>query len=309
MIIYIIIILIIIIVLYYYTNIINEENTNIINEENTNIINEENTNIINEENTNIINEENTNIFNEENSINNYICLFAYYEKNDETKKNLEFFLDNAILNNIDYYIIINGNCTVNIPKYNNIKIIKRENKGFDFGAWSYAVKKFIIKNYDYYIFINSSIRGPYLDDTTKWLDKFLELFVDDVKLVGTSINIFSNNINNYSPPYTHVQSMFFILNNEAFNFLLDKKFFDDEEQLNNMSNLMDIVLFKEITMSQLILQNNWNINCILSKYKNYDYRILKTNINPSGEDPYFIGTYFYDTIKPEDVIFFKMNRY
>lgn len=47
----------------------------------------------------------------------------------------------------------------------------------------------------------------------------------------------------YDPPYTHIQSMFFILNNEGFNFLFNKKFFDDEEKLNKL-NISEVILSK-----------------------------------------------------------------
>lgn len=248
----------------------------------------------------------------ENTQNKYVCMYAYYEKNDQYKENLKIFLDTAILDNVDYYIIINGICTLNIQNKENIKVIYRNNGGYDFGAWSHCIKKYINKDYDYYIFINSSVRGPYLTNPKEiWLDKFLKLFSNkDIKLVGTSINILSREryYFNYEPPYTHVQSMFFVLNNEGFNFLLNKKFFDDEEKLNKL-NISEVILSKEITMSQLILKNNWNINCILSKYNGYDYRSVKQNFNPTSEDPYFKNAYFGNTIKPEEVIFFKINRF
>lgn len=57
-------------------------------------------------------------------------------------------------------------------------------------------------------------------------------------------------------------------------------------------------------MSQIILKNNWNINCILSKYTGYDYRLIKNNFNTTSEDPYYRDGYFGNTIKPEEVIFF-----
>jgi hypothetical protein len=245
----------------------------------------------------------------------YICLYAYYEKDDLYKNNLIFFLKNGILDNIDYYIIINGYCSVNIPELQNVTIIKKKNEGFDFGAWSYFINNYLFKKYEYYIFLNTSVRGPY-GNNKSWLDEFLKLFnKDEIKLVGTSINIFSNKVNcfnqnnlknifKYDGPYTHVQSMFFILNNDGFEFLKNNKFFDEEELLL----LEDVIINKEIKMSQLILKNNWNINCILSKYKNYDYRKVTYNFNFSGEDPYFENTYFGGTIKKEEVIFYKNNR-
>ena len=54
--------------------------------------------------------------------NNYVCIFAYYEKNDTYKENLNYFINNGIYDNIDYFIIINGNCTIDIPKKQNINV-------------------------------------------------------------------------------------------------------------------------------------------------------------------------------------------
>lgn len=261
--------------------------------------------------------------------NKYVCLYAYYEKNEEYKEHLKYFLKNAINKNIDYYIIINGDCSIEIPinTNTNINIIKRINKGFDFGAWSYCIKTQLQKKYDYYIFLNSSVIGPIpeyyskeINKCPEWLNRFLELFNDtpDIKLVGTSINILMNTWKEYpflyEPPYTHVQSMFFILNNEGFNFLLNNGFFNDEEILNNITDMKYMVTNKEIKMSQLILKNNWNINAILPKYRGKDYRLIKKNFNPSSESPYNGSldfpnkkNYFGENIKPEEVIFYKTN--
>jgi len=248
--------------------------------------------------------------------NKICCLFAYYEKDDKYKENLIYFLDNGIYEEIDYYIIINGNCSLEIPNKPNITVFYRENKGFDFGSWSHGLKK-ISKSYDYYTFINSSIKGPYLKDVNiKWYKPFLELFIDNVKLVGTSINICANhnddlqNIYNHEAPYPHVQSMFFMIDKEYFDYLQKINFFD-EEKLNNITDLDTIIFYYEFGLSQNALTNNWNINSILDHYKNVDYINIKEDINPTSNygDPYFIGSYFGKTIDPYDVIFFKNNRF
>ena len=145
--------------------------------------------------------------------NKYVCIYAYYEKNEKYKQNLTYFLNNGgLLEDVDYYFVINGDSSVIFPEKNNIKIIKRENIGFDFGAWSHVLNNHIDKLYDYYIFINSSVIGPYLNENnTNWLDKFMELFnKPDVKMVGSTINIFESivlfdsnlsDIYNHGPPY------------------------------------------------------------------------------------------------------------
>ena len=64
---------------------------------------------------------------------NKICvIYNYYEKNNIYKKNFIYFLENRILNELDYYIIINGESTVNIPIKTNIHIYYRENKKYDY---------------------------------------------------------------------------------------------------------------------------------------------------------------------------------
>lgn len=261
-----------------------------------------------------------NIFNYDfftnNSENKYACLYAYYEKNEQYKDNLKYFLENAIIDDIDYYIIINGECSIKIPEKQNIQIIYRENVGFDFGAWNYCINNNLKKKYDYYVFLNTSVKGPYLNDpNTNWLQEYLKLFNNkDVKLVGSSINIYYNNesffgptkllnIFKYNGPYSHIQSMFFILDSEGFDYLNDLGFFKED-----FDDFKDLIAYKEIGMSQLILKKNWNINCILSKYRDHDYRKVKNNFNPTGCDPYWNGAYFGKSIDPYEVIFYKNNR-
>ena len=253
--------------------------------------------------------------------NKYVCIYAYYEKNEKYKQNLTYFLNNGgLLEHVDYYFVINGDSSVIFPEKNNIKIIKRENIGFDFGAWSHVLNNHIDKLYDYYIFINSSVIGPYLNENNKnWLDKFMELFnKPDVKMVGSTINIFESihlfdsnlsDIYNHGPPYTHIQTMFFILDNDAIKYLETKHVFD-ENKFNSITDIRKLITENEIALSQLILKNNWNINCIVPKYRDLDYRTLNHNINTSGSsDVVYPNSFFGRSLLPEEVVFYKSYRF
>ena len=93
--------------------------------------------------------------------NKKLCvIYNYYEKDEHYKNNLQFFLDNGILEEVDYYFVINGNYSIEFPKKSNIKIYNRENKGYDFGAYSYIIDK--LKVYDYNFYMNTSVKGPSL---------------------------------------------------------------------------------------------------------------------------------------------------
>lgn len=248
-----------------------------------------------------------------NTGNTNVCLYAYYEKNELYKNNLLYFLENGLLDNIDYYFIINGKHTIEFPIQTNIKIIERENVGFDFGAYSYAITNIIKNKYDYYIFLNATVKGPYLNNNKNWLDTFLELFTEKVKLVGTSICFTKDErvktAFNIESIY-YVQSMFFIINKELFEYLIINNFFNDEKILNKETILQNIVINKEIRLSHLTYKSGGNINCYLSKYRDLDFTKIKNDINPTSfnGDSYFPNRYWCSTIMPNDVIFYKNKR-
>lgn len=252
---------------------------------------------------------------------NDVLFYSYYEKNDLYRENFKYFLKNVVeKEDMDFYIIVNGDCSVSLPKKKNVKIIRRKNIGFDFGAYSHCITHHLHRQYDYYIFMNSSVRGP-IPPNTDWRNKFKSLFKKDVRLVGVSINMLeredlirNGNVWAYDATQgksmlTHVQSMFFILDRKGFLYLRDeKKFFSDEKELNQSTDIWEIIIKKEIGLSQAILDNKWNINCILSKYKDKDYRKLDRNINTSCYDPYSKGCYFGKDISPKEAIFHKISR-
>lgn len=239
------------------------------------------------------------------------CIYAYYEKDNVYKENLRYFLEKGLgVSNMDYYLIINDKCTVSLPP--NVTVLHRENKGYDFGAWSHAIARFPIEKYDYVFFINTSVRGPYVKD---WPTPFLRLFKDDTKLVGTSINIAhpvvasGTALEGTALVYPHVQSMFFCLDREALAFLRQQGFFDAASLEGK--GFREIITEKEIGMSLMILNHGWNIGSVLKKYQGLDYRKITKDINPTSinGDPYFDGAYFGGTINPNEAVFFKIARF
>lgn len=248
------------------------------------------------------------------------CIYAYYEKNDMYKENLQYFLDNGIYDEIDYYIIINGDSTIDIQNKENVFIYKRPNVGYDFGAHSYGLKQ-LKQKYDYYTFINSSVKGPYLKyKCVKWYEEFLPLFKNNIKLVGTSINIFKEQEedtiyqiaenefgkNNYFP---HIQSMFYMMPFEYLDYLNSIDFYN-EEKINNITDFCELIAKYELGLSHHALKNNWGINSILQPYKDQDYTQVD-NLHPNiiTGDIYYHGAYYSKTIDPYDIVFFKVNRF
>jgi hypothetical protein len=202
---------------------------------------------------------------------------------------------------IDEYIHVDAI----IPKY--VTFIKRENIGFDFGAWSVgALTNDQYKKYDYLVFLNASVIGPYLPDgcTNKWPNILTSKLNDNVKLVGCTINTM-NNIESRS----HIQSYCFCMDRTTFKFLVDKEIFS---LTNFKQNKVDVVYGNEIPMSRLIIDNGWNISCLCQPFHDIDYT-FKT-YHPSSlhsrqlyADP--PHPCHYNVLwKSSDVMFIKRNR-
>lgn len=247
-----------------------------------------------------------------------LVIYAYFEKDIVYQNNLQVFLKNGICNECDYIFVINGECSIQIPDMPNIKIMRRENIHYDFGAYDFALNNIDIKKYKYFIFLNTSVRGPFVPiyANVKWYKAFTNLIKGNVKLVGTTINILNSNtghseifnkMTGITLPHTHVQSQFFAMDLECLMYLMNNT---DLFSNYDYKNMVEFIARKEIMMSQLVLKHGWNISAILPEYQNIDYISLNTDINFSGNnhDPCFPNSCFGRTLHPYDCIFIKTNR-
>ena len=243
-----------------------------------------------------------------------LVLYVFHIYNDR----VAYFIKNAIFKdeNVDFLLICNStSIKFDFPNY--VKIIFRENKGCDFGGWSDGLlTNDLYKDYDNFIFVNSSVKGPYLDSNYKgkWTDKYINGLKNNVKLFGTTINTMNGlencslfwNIgrgNQYilhndkiSPTqnlfnvntkykidlktierkskilkvkynklgYAHVQTYIFCINKETLEYLIEKNIFSNTQYTKTLA---ETIIWKEILMSRLIIEKNWNIG---SLFKNYD---------------------------------------
>ncbi len=183
----------------------------------------------------------------------------------EINYRVEYFIKNAIFkdDNTDFLIICNNpNIKIECPDY--VTVIHRDNDGFDFGAWSVGLfdndRRY---KYDYYIFANSTIIGPFIHhhDKQKWTEKFTDGLVGNVKLFGSFINTCR------APErLSHVQSFIFSMSRETLAFLID----------HNIFSITSFPVHKPIwefewKMSNVIIRNGWNIGCLMRHYKDVDF--------------------------------------
>lgn len=225
---------------------------------------------------------------------------------------VKYFLKKCIFesSNIDFLIICNDKTLQfeeNLPNFNNILIFKRDNLGYDFGGWSDALlTNNLYKNYTHFIFCNSSIIGPFLkqDFNGKWTDIFINgLYKNNCKLFGSTINTI-----NCPELFSHVQTYIFSLDLEALEYLIEEQIFIIGKYTKTLS---DTIISKEILMSRKILDNDWNIGCLLPIYENVDFTMKTRNSNSQNMYLYNDLMYPYYNEKmwtAEQLVFIKGNR-
>lgn len=199
-----------------------------------------------------------------------VCIYSYFETSKISMYNFIYFLKNGILNNIHYYILINGTTNIKIPFKINVTVIYTKNKTNDFSAYCHCVSN-IKKSYDYYIFLSSSVIYPLINmnkEDKNWTNNFIPLFDNNVKLIGSElINLNKNNYDKYNLDkiygkklFSYFKSSFFVIDFEYFKFLNTIHFFNEDELIDKEDDY--IIVYKNIALMEYLLKNNWNFNNI-----------------------------------------------
>ena len=220
-------------------------------------------------------------------------------------KTLVLYVFHLFNERVDFIMICNNKTTeYTVPSY--VKKVARENIGYDFGGWSEGLlKDDLYKNYDHFIFVNSSVIGPFLPSyfKGKWTDVYIEPLRGKMKLFGTTINTMGKPLDK-----SHVQSYIFSMNIETLEFLIHHGIFSIK---NFTVDLYDTVLHREIMMSRIIRNNGWNIGSLLPYYEGVDFT-FKTKKPDDYKKP-FLDDIMYDRYRnvlwnDYDLVFVKGNR-
>jgi len=232
-----------------------------------------------------------------------LVLYVFHLFNDRVK----YFINHALFQdpNVDFVIIANDKkITFNVPNY--VKKVSRDNIGLDFGGWSETVlKDDLYKQYDKFIFVNSSVMGPYVptDFKGRWTDLFLDGLQGNIKLFGSTINTCLD-----PEVKSHVQSYIFALDKTTLQFLIDC---DIISITNYAKTMQEAIWNKEVLMSRKIIENGWNIGSRFSYYNGVDFTFKKNKAEQCSVK-------FLDCVcftrnigvlwSKEEVVFIKGNR-
>lgn len=245
-------------------------------------------------------------------------LYHYYEANSVYRNNLAFFLKFGCSEHLDIFISNSSkNKSLEIPKRPNIFCKSVPNSNRDFGGHGRWLRDIEVSNYDYFFFINSSVRGPFVPSCFPgfWWDPFVDLLAQGTSLVGSTINFldkssghgyaFTKRFSDYDQA-SHVQSMIFAVGRNCLGFLQDHVF---SKALLEMPR-DDVVLNYEILMSQLILRDGGSIGCLLPGLgqlfeEQVEQRLTSGNLTG---DLFMPDAYMGRSLHPYETIFFKTTR-
>lgn len=236
-----------------------------------------------------------------------VIIYTYFSS-QSSDYNLDFFVKKELSykDNIDYIIVINNyvyNESIKFPNLDNLKILKRENIGYDTGGHNCALEYIEAQSkiYDYYFFMNSGVIGPIIPHyftETHWTNIFIKKINERVKLVGTTIVCLPHNdVGGYGPK---VEGFFFMVDNIGLELL--KK---EQNIFCNHNDKYSAIVNGEYGLSNCILKNGYSLDCMLPRYQNIDWTNninynLNNNIHPSRKN-----SFYGFSINPYDVIFHK----
>lgn len=215
-----------------------------------------------------------------------LVIYHYYEKDSSYRDNFLHFLTFGYSGECDYIVVIAGQHTLDLPSAENILYVFTENLGNDFGGYCHVINSVIdVNKYEFFFFINSSVRGPFLTARDKkfWIEYFIEQLEPDVGIVGSTINILplsSPCAISYSEKYgeikncSHVQSTSYLLPKKTLLHLIDKRFFSS----SGMPDKEDAIRDYEVKLSQLIKEWGWNLKSLLPEYNEIDYQIGRAHV-------------------------------
>ena len=231
----------------------------------------------------------------------YLITYVYYET-ENSVFNLNFFIKNGVFenDNVQYNFIINSNSiSVNLPNYRNVNLIKSNNKGYDFGAYSESIDSVNTEDFDYFIFLNDTVRGPFVPRYLKriWYEDFVSLISDNIKLVGSTINR-----ERIADIDKHVQSMAFGTDRVGIDLLIKNNILNKNfvEKVYNDGGKDELIVKFEVNMSGIIIKNGYQISSFM--------QIENNSIEIPHGDIHYSNLYFGSTINPIECMFIKTNR-
>jgi hypothetical protein len=255
-----------------------------------------------------------------------LVVYVFADTHRYALGNLKYFIQKAVRKDdgVHYYFILQQTRNVSMNSTRlpylplNAWYIQHENKCFDIGTIGWFLRTHFtpnsrrnIKSYKYFIFLNSSIRGPFFPlyyvtllttyETRRykklyWYSIFTQKLNQKVKLVGCTISCQST---------PHVQSYFMVTDFLGLSLLMRPE--NGSDVFSCYESLSDVTLYSELAASTRILENGFWIDSLQTKYQGMDFSRKENKNCNRGQNPYFDRGVDGLTLDPYETVFVKYN--
>ena len=190
-----------------------------------------------------------------------VCIFAHYDKNDYVDEYVYYYLK-ELLKIVDDLVFV----TVSKIKKDdvdrlrnlNIKIIQRENIGYDFYSYKVGIDYLELDKHDELILCNDSVYGPFVS-----LENIFHTMLNqECDFWGITAS--------ESISY-HLQSYFLVFKSSLLHSQSFKDFWNDVEILDDKT---EIIKKYEVGLSQFLLKNNFHHSVYINNVK---YTVTKSD--------------------------------
>ncbi len=271
-----------------------------------------------------------------------LLVYVYANIQEHAYGNLKFFIDNAVRekDGVDYVFILQqvDNQEIKesemplLPK-SNAFYIQHENQCFDLGTIGWFLTKYTIGNpwakqtsitdsintnhqrifnltqYKYFIFMNSSVRGPFfppyfskfLLDYEKDFNKLIYWYHVFTKRINHKVKLVGSTINCQSDP-KHVQTYFLTTDFIGLSVLLQ-----NADVFSCFGSKLDTVMGGEVRISERILAANYQIDCLLTALQCPDFSPQGTCSCPLLGNAYEFKNLDGTVLDPYEAVFAKFT--
>ena len=241
-------------------------------------------------------------------------MYAYCEACSDHVRNFQYFVTHGMqCPNTHYVVIVNGTASHPMPDAGPfVTVVRRENKGFDFGAWAAGLASLQVGDYGRFVFLNGSCCGPFLTagtPTTAWVDVFCSRLSGNIHVVGPTINIYKR----LPLCRPHVQTYAWAATATCVQMLLESGIFAFVGFTKDA-----VIEHQEVGVSTLVLKKGWEIGCFVPEFnaiKSYQpsNEAQLRSFNPSADK--YLGDMMFPKplcfgreLQPTEVMFIKTNR-
>lgn len=260
------------------------------------------------------------------SARNTLLVYIFSDTDPMYIDNFDFFVNNGLSRHVDYVFVIQENPDMSNSTRARLTsvlekvppqsiVLTHKNECYDTGTFGWALSHSLVSpllsSYKYFLMLNSSVRGPFLQPffpkRHDWHRFLTNLFggPTNVHLAGASIScegMFSprRNAKRQSP---HVQSWLLALDKPGLDLVMK-----DGHSFACHKNREDAIWHGELGTSDLMLRNGYNIACLLGPYQGVDWRLEQHRFCNHQINP-MMGHSFYGTVlSPFATVFTKYKH-